>query len=184
MKPIALILAFTTVVSWATGTRWVTVYLPTHVLFVDEGSAGGMTNVPCVDSSSATFERTISLLNSPYVPHHSRWNIPSDTNLITLYGLSVSGAYDPRSDPKNPKLVITIDLAKASRPADYPFTINEVLEQVKECVKLNFDGAAIEVLLRKEKEEEQGAVPQSAPRSEPDSAGGENPQHESEERPR
>ena len=156
MKLTALLFAFTTVVSMATGTRWVEVVFPTHVLFVDEGDSGGMTKVPCVTSSSSTFERQIGLLNSPYIPHHGNWNIPSDANLITLYGLSVSGAYDPKSDPKNPKLVITIDLTKAFRPDGYPFTVEEVVDKVKECVELNFDGATIEFRPKKEKQAESG----------------------------
>ena len=159
MKLIALILALSSIELWGTGTRWITVYLPTHVLHVDEGSPGGMTKVPCVTSASATFERGIGLMNSPYVPHHSDWNIPADTNLITLYGLTVSGAYDMKNDPRNPRLVITIDCANSVRPKEYPFSIDEVVEKMKACVKLNFNPETIKVRPKRKKGGEQGVVP-------------------------
>ena len=184
MKLVALVLALSTIISWGSGTRWTKVHLPTHVLYVDEGPSGGMTEVPCVSSSTATFERQNGLLNSPYVPHHSNWNVPADTNLITLYRFSVSGAYDVKSDPKNPKLIITIDLTNALRPEGYPFTVDEVAEKVKECVKLNFNEATIIVRPKSEKEGEQVGTVQPATRPESTSEGSDKPQPESEGRSR
>jgi hypothetical protein len=184
MTLIALVFALSTIVSWGSGTRWIKVHLPTHVLYVDEGSSGGMTEVPCVDSSTASFERTIGLLNSPYIPHHCNWNVPADTNLITIYRFSVSGAYDVKSNPKNPKLIITIDLTKALRPEGYPFTVNEVADKVEECVKLNFNEATIVVRPESEKEGEQVGTGQPATRSESDLEGGDKPQPEAEGRSR
>ena len=133
MKLVALILTLTTAVSMATGTRWIAVQLPTHVLYVDEGPPGGITEVPCVTSASATFERTLSLMNSPYTPHHLTWNHPSDVNLISLYGLKISGKYDTETNPDNPKLHIVIDLTKSAKPEGYPFSVAEVVEKVSVC---------------------------------------------------
>ena len=155
MKLITFIFALSCLASFGTGTRWITVHLPTHVMFVDEGPPGGITEVPCVSSSTTSFEREIGLMNLPYVPHHGVWNVPADTNLITLYGLTVSGAYDLKTDPKNPKLIITIDCAKSDRPKGYPFTVDEVVEKVKACVKLNFDTTTIKVRPKKEGEQEE-----------------------------
>ncbi|MGJ8696206.1 MAG: hypothetical protein ACSHYF_07800 [Verrucomicrobiaceae bacterium] len=169
MKLISLIFTLSSVVSWGSGTGWITVHLPTHVLFVDEGPPGGVTEVPCVTSASSSFERVIGLMNSPYVPHHTVWNVPADTNLITLYGLIVSGAYDMKSDPKNPKLVITIDCANSVRPKGYPFSIDEVVEKVKACVTLNFNPETIKVRPKRNKEERVGAgQPAMAPELKPE----------------
>lgn len=137
-------------VSWGSGTRWTTVFLPTHVLYVDEGPSGGMTEVPCVSSARPGYEEQIGLLNTPYMPHHGTWNIPADANLITLYGLTVSGSYDVKNDPKNPKLIITIDCSKAVRPKHYPFSVDEVVEKVKACVKLNVKPSTIKVVQKRE----------------------------------
>ena len=153
MKLIALILAFSSITSWGTGTRWTTVNLPTHVLYVDEGPSGGITKVPCITSASATFERTISLMNAPYVPHHVTWNVPGDVNLITLYGLSVSGVYDLKGDPKAPQLIITIDLTKSVHPKGYSFSVDEVVEKVKACIELNFKPKTIKVRPKENKSE-------------------------------
>ena len=164
MKLITLILVLSSLTAWGTGTRWISVHLPTHVLHVDEGPPGGITKVPCVTSASASFERGIGLMNSPYVPHHSVWNVPADTNLITLYGLNISGAYDLKSDPQEPKLIITIDCTKSVHPKGYPFSIDQVVEKVKACVKLNFNPETIKVLRTKEKDGEQDVEPQSTTR--------------------
>ena len=158
MKLFALMLALSSVVSFGSGTRWITVDLPTHVLHVDEGDSGGVTKLPCVTSSSTSFERQIGLMNSPYIPHHTNWNIPADVNLISLYGIKVSGVFDLKNDPKSPKLIIVIDCAKSVRPEGYPYTVDEVVEKVKRCVKLNFHSEGIQVLLKKDKGEEKGGM--------------------------
>jgi hypothetical protein len=174
MKLIALILALSGSVSWGTDTKWTTLHYPTHVLFVDEGPSVGMTVVPYVtSSSSSTCDGRIRLLNSPYVPLHDNWNAPADANLITLYGFNLSGVYDVKSDPKNPKLIITIDLTKALRPEGYPFTVDEVAEKVKECVKLNFNEATI--VVRPKSEKEGAGNGQPATRSESKSEGKDKP---------
>jgi len=157
MKLIALMFALSSVVSLGTGTRWTTVHLPIHVLYVDEGPSGGMTEVPCVTSHIDVFERRIGLMNSVYVPHYARWNIPTDANLITLYGLTVSMTFDMKSDPKNPKRTIVIDCENSVRPKGYPFSVDEVVEKVKAGVKLNLNPETIKVRLKKEKEGEDSA---------------------------
>ena len=153
MKLIALLLAFSSVVSWGSGTRWITVHLPTHVLYIDEGAPGGITEVPCVTSSSSTFERTIALMNAPYVPHHTNWNVRADTNLITLYRITILGVLDLESDPKDPKLIITIDCSNSVVPDGYNFSLDEVVEKVRQCVTLNLNPEEIKVIPKEEKKE-------------------------------
>ena len=161
MKLVALLLVLSSLASLGTGTRWITVSLPTYVLYVDEGPSGGVTKVPCVTSSSSSFERVIALMNLPYTPHHGSWNNPADTNLVTLYGITISGSHDVESDPAKPKLNIIIDCAKSSRPKGYPFSIDEVLEKVKVCVRLNFDPDTIRVRPNRKKTGEQVVPPKS-----------------------
>lgn len=146
MKYFTLILLISTITSWGSGTRWINVSLPTHVLFVDEGDSGGVTEVPCVTSSSSSFERIVSVMNLPYIPHHGNWNQPKDTNLVTLYKISISGRIHGESEKR--MLEITIDCRKAVRPEGYPFTIDEVIGQVKKCVKSNLNPYSIKTLLR------------------------------------
>ena len=115
--------------------------------------------MPCVTSSTASYERVIGLMNSPYIPHHANWNVPADANLITLYGLTVSGKYDEKGDPKNPKLIITIHCAKSTSPKGYPFTLDEVLEKVKASVKLNLNTEEIVVLPKIPNKGDQAVAP-------------------------
>lgn len=146
MKFIVLFLILSSLISSGTGTRWITVYLPVHVLDVDEGEPGGVIGVHCVTSASASFERTLAIMNTPYIPHHTTWNDPADANLISLYGIQISGAPDPDSE----KLIITIDCTQAAQPKRYPLSVDKVAEKVKECVKKNLHAQEVIVLPVKE----------------------------------
>lgn len=103
--------------------------------------------MPCVTSTNV--DKAVGLMNSSYVPHHSNWNIPADSNLITLYGLTISVRCDMKSDPKKPKRIVIIDCEKSVVPKGYPFSMDEVVEKVKACVKLNFGTEEIKVLSKK-----------------------------------
>ena len=150
MKLLALLLAFSSITLWGSGTRWATVHLPVHVLFIDEGPPGGITEVPIVTSETATFERVINVMNAPYVPHHTNWNVPSDTNLITLYGITITGAVDKESDPKDRKIIVTIDCSNSVIPNGYGLTLDQVVEKVRECVTLNLNPEETIVIPKKD----------------------------------
>ena len=92
-------------------------------------------------------------MNAPYVPHHTNWNVPADTNLITLYRITISGALDLEGDPKDPKLIITIDCSDSVVPAGYNFTLGEVVEKVRQCVTLNLKPEKIKLIPKEKKKE-------------------------------
>ena len=135
------------IVAYSGQTRREGVYLPTYVLYIEEGEAFEMTYVPIVTSStSAPFAVGIGMMNTPYTPHHGAWNVPGDTNLITLYGITVSSTYDPTKDWKKQKPVIIIDCKNANKPDGYTLTIEEVVVKVTECSELNFKGKEVKVI--------------------------------------
>lgn len=89
-------------------------------------------DVPFVSAYAAP-EWVFNAISEPFIPPtDGSWRDPSDVNLATLYGIVVSGTYK-----KNSKDVVAIiDLTKAKVPAGYPFTLEQVTEQVKKCVEL------------------------------------------------
>ena len=76
-----------------------------------------------------------SAISKPFVPAtDGSWRNPSDVNLASLYGIVVEGTYKENSKD----VEVRIDVTKAKVPDGYPFTIKQVTEQVKKCVKLMY----------------------------------------------
>ncbi len=80
-------------------------------------------------------EWLFSAISSPFIPAtDGSWRDPSDINLASIYGIKVSGTYKEN----NKDVEAIIDLTNAKKPEGYPFSIEEVAEQVKKCVTLMY----------------------------------------------
>lgn len=68
---------------------------------------------------------------------------PGDVNVLSLYGITVSSDYlvDEAKRTSGPDVIVTIDASKAAQPEDYPFSIEEVIESARTCVRLNIPEA-------------------------------------------
>ena len=87
-------------------------------------------------------------ISTPFLPPGDRAGSAKDINLTTLYGLKVSGTY--KENGKD--MVVTIDATKAAQPEGYPFTVEQVIDAVRTCVKLMYpprpaDDGAFEIVV-------------------------------------
>lgn len=88
-------------------------------------------------------ETVLSLLSSPFVPHHdSTWMSPADTNLISLCRISLMHSYKNLADGGS-LLVVTLDLSKFEKPIKVEIERAQIVELVKDAVEANFPAAQI-----------------------------------------
>ena len=67
----------------------------------------------------------------PFIPPtDGSWREPHDVNLASVYGVTIT------TRPRKPNTVIVIDAAAAKAPEDYPFTIEQVVDAIAECIEL------------------------------------------------
>lgn len=146
MKLIILLSILSITSSFGSGQKWTWTYLPLHVLNVDEGENTQIVKVEFVTSGE---NAQIIIMNREYIPPTVSYEKPRDTNLITLYGIQISLQPQSGIDIKSIKKgTITIDSTKAIRPKHYPYTIEQVVEIVSQCVKKNFNSNFYDIKLK------------------------------------
>lgn len=107
---------------------------PLYLQGGDEDSSIRITDVPIV-SNFADPEWRFSAISMPFVPaNDGGWKTPSDANLVSLYGVKISGTYAKG----NRDMAVVIDAAAAKIPEGYPFTIGQVIDAAETCVKLMY----------------------------------------------
>ncbi len=97
-------------------------------------------------------------LGKPFVPPTDGTWKPHDVNLVSLYGIVVSGDY--KKDGMD--LVVTIDASKAAVPEGYPFTVEQVIDAAATCVKLAYpprpaDEGALQIVITRPKKNPKSA---------------------------
>ncbi len=75
-----------------------------------------------------------SAIAKPFVPPTDGTWERHDVNLVSQYGIQVSGDY--KENGKD--MLVTIDASKAVVPEGYPFTIEQVIDAASTCVKLAY----------------------------------------------
>jgi hypothetical protein len=89
--------------------------------------------VPCVTFASDP-EWRFGAISAPFIPSTAGTWRPHDINLISLYRIIVDGTY--KEDGKD--ILVTVDASKATRPENYPFTIEQVIDAAITCVKIMY----------------------------------------------
>ena len=109
------------------------VYIPIYI----ENNARGDANPHKISfvSHGASEDTELAWMGRPHIPHHdSGWRKPADINLISLYKISIG--IDRIANSKNRFFVINI--SKAVKPDGIPFTLQHVVELVRESARLTF----------------------------------------------
>lgn len=118
-------------VAAATVLRISKVTLPLYLHGSDTDVEISFESVP-IASSLSDPESMYSAIAKPYIPpSQGPWK-PVDINVASLYKIAI--AVQVPEEGKD--TVVTIDASKASRPEDYPFTIDQVIDAVSTCVKI------------------------------------------------
>lgn len=100
----------------------------------DEDPGMLIRTVPFV-TAYASPEWYFSAISAPFIPSSdSSWKKPHDINLVSVYGIVVSGTYKKESKD----IKVTIDVSNAKVPEGYPYTIEQVADKAKECVNLMY----------------------------------------------
>ena len=100
----------------------------------DEDRGMWIRDVPFV-TAGASPEWFFSAISTPFIPvSDGSWRKSHDINLASIYGIVVSGTYKKN----NKDVEAVIDLTKAKVPKGYPYTLEQVTEQVKKCVELMY----------------------------------------------
>lgn len=134
MKTIIMILLMMTSPVFATVLQLSSVKQVVYLHGSDTDVKMTIIDVPFATAYAAP-EWFFSAISKPFVPAtDGSWRNPSDVNLASLYGIVVEGTYKENSKD----VEVTIDVTKAKVPDGYPFTIKQVTEQVKKCVKLMY----------------------------------------------
>ena len=134
MKSVIMLLLTMTLPSFATGLQLNSVKQVVYLNGSDTDATMAIIDVPFVTAYAAP-EWRFSAISKPFIPAtDGSWKNPGDVNLASLYGINVGGTY--RKNSKD--FEVTIDITKANVPDGYPFTTNQVLEQVKKCVDLMY----------------------------------------------
>ena len=107
---------------------------PLHLHGGDEDGGIRITDVPIVSFYSDP-EWRFSAISTPFVPAtDGGWKTPGDVNLVSLYGVKVTGTYAKN----NRDIEVVIDASAAKIPEGYPFTIAQVTDAAATCVKLMY----------------------------------------------
>ncbi len=128
---LALFLFITPVFGTQLGMRFV--YIPIYI----EDNARDVVNPHKISfvSHRAAEETELLWMGRPHIPHHdSGWMKPADINLISLYTISI----DTERVANSKNRLFVIDISKAVKPDGIPFTLQQVVELVKESVRLTF----------------------------------------------
>lgn len=110
-------------------------------------------------SHSSYIDSELSWMRRPHIPHHdSGWKKPTDVNLISLYAISI----DIESIANSKNKLFVIDISKAVEPDGIPFSLQQIVDLIKESARLNFpDTDASKIIFklidRKSKTAEQDA---------------------------
>jgi hypothetical protein len=100
----------------------------------DEDTTIRITDVPIV-SYFADPEWRFSAISNPFVPaSDGGWKTPGDVNLVSLYGVKITGTYAKGGQD----MEVVIDATAAKVPEGYPFTIGQVTDAAETCVKLMY----------------------------------------------
>jgi hypothetical protein len=107
---------------------------PLYLQGGDESPGISITSVPFV-SQYADPEWRFSAISQPFIPcKDSGWQTPQDVNLVSLYGIKITG-----TNAKNSRdMEVTIDASQAKIPEGYPFTLEQVTDAAATCVKLMY----------------------------------------------
>ena len=133
--------------SQASGLELRTALMPLYIRHadVDEGANPVHATPRLVSfvSRGSQPETVLSLLSSPFVPHHdSTWVTPVDANLISLCRISLKHSYKDLADGGS-LLVVTLDLSKFEKPVEVEIKRVQIVELVKKAVEANFPAAQI-----------------------------------------
>ena len=90
-----------------------------------------ITQVPYV-TFHADPEWRFPAIATPFIPPTSNPQPGTDVNLVSVYRIAIS----VETNDDGSKMTVTIDATKATRPEDYPFTIEQVIDAAATCVKL------------------------------------------------
>lgn len=112
----------------------VTVKQPLFLVETGRDSIIHILDVPFV-TRYADPEWRFSAICQPFTPAtEGSWRDPDDVNLVSLYGIKVSGTYKEGSAD----LRVVVDASKAKVPEHYPFTLDQVIDSTVTCVKLMY----------------------------------------------
>jgi hypothetical protein len=138
-KFLLLVLVFFAVDLPATQKRLDSISLPVYYHGSDTDPTIETLSVPYAVYSSEP-EWKGAAMSRPYIPPALEANHqPGDVNLLSLYGIEVSSdlVVDEGKRTSGPDVIVAIDASKAVRPDGYPFSIEEVIESARTCVRLN-----------------------------------------------
>jgi len=110
------------------------VKMPLYLHGGDESPGLRITDVPFV-SYFADPEWRFSAISKAFVPaSDGGWKTPGDVNLVSLYGVKVTGTYAGN----NRDMEVVIDASAAKVPEGYPFTIVQITDAAATCAKLMY----------------------------------------------
>ena len=136
MKAIITLLLIMTCPVFASGLQLSSVKQVLYLYGAETDCVMKIVDVPFASGYSDP-EWFFAAISEPFVPPtDGSWKEPSDVNLASLYGISVRGTYTNKKDSND--VEVTIDLTKAKVPEGYPFTLEQVTEQVKKCAELMY----------------------------------------------
>ena len=183
MKTILLLVTMLlSIVAQGTQPRLMSVTLPLWYLGAAESDQKILiSEVPRVCGGTDA-EAWLSLFSRPFQPDGSQ----VDVNLIAIYKIGISAKQD--QDGRLTKIII--DPSNSVNPAKYPFSVEDVTEQVVLCMRREFPDRHLTTIVtiydgkeRSEKPHEaQTDAAQPATRPESKSESGDKPQAESEGR--